>query len=171
MELYNLTELELFNMLKDEYYEDLELMDGDEYSAYDCTSDDYGIYVELKCRQSHYNELMIEKLKYDRLKKQADMMGMIPIYICSTPDGIWEFNLDTINIGWEDRSDLPATTQFNNKERVSKVVGYLPIEKGKNLFPFYPEIISEDEFIDLLMDDSVGFLDTLEEQEIEFYDE
>lgn len=153
MELYELTENELFAMLKDNLYPDLTRVADDKFSSYDCVSDEYGFYVELKCRQTHYDDLMIEKIKYDRLKNWADTMGMIPLYICSTPNGVWEFNLDVLDIKWEDRSDLPATTQFDNKERVSKVVGYLPIKRGKNLFPDYPYMFNEDELIDALMND------------------
>jgi hypothetical protein len=97
---------------------------------------------------------MIEKLKYDRLKNWADVMGMIPLYICSTPQGIWEFNLDVLDIKWEDRDDLPATTQFEDKARISKVVGYLPTTQGRNLFPHYPELFSEDELLDSIMGDA-----------------
>jgi hypothetical protein len=154
LELYQLTENELFTLLKDFHYPDLERVVDDKYSSYDCISDEYGFYVELKCRQSHYDELMIEKLKYDRLKNWADVMGMIPLYICSTPQGIWEFNLDVLDIKWEDRDDLPATTQFEDKARISKVVGYLPITQGRNLFPHYPELFSEDELLDSIMEDA-----------------
>jgi hypothetical protein len=93
---------------------------------------------------------MIEKLKYDRLKEQAKARGYLPIYICSTPEGIWEFNLDILKIEWAEQSNLPATTQFDNKERVNKMVGFLPVTAGKNLFPDWPESLTpEDEwFVD-----------------------
>jgi len=146
MELYQITEPELFSMLKDSYYPDLIKVE-DEFSVNDCYSDDFEIYVELKCRQTHYDTLMIEKIKYDRLKADADLMGYIPLYICSTPEGIWEFNLDVLNIKWEDRDNLPATTQFDNNEKVVKTVGYLHIKNGKSLFPGWPENIEpEDEW-------------------------
>lgn len=138
MELYQITELELYHMLKDSYYPDLVKV-ADEFSSNDCISNDFEIYVELKCRQTHYNDLLIEKIKYDRIKEEADMQGYIPIYICSTPEGIWEFNLDVLNIKWEGRDNLPATTEFHNTERVTKTVGYLNIKNGKKLFPNWPE--------------------------------
>ena len=144
---YDLTEKELFNLLKNNIYEDLVLVSEDEYSAVDCFSHNHGIYVELKCRRKHYDELLIEKLKYDRLVAEANKIGMMPVYICHTPLGIWEFNLDLLNIKWEDRDDLPATTDFEDKRRVTKTVGYLSINKGKPLLPWYPEYPSEDEFI------------------------
>jgi len=149
MELYNITEKELYNILRDSYYPDLTLA-GDTYSPGDCYSADFEIFIELKCRQTHYDTLMIEKLKYDRLKEQAQAKGYIPIYICSTPNGIWEFNLDVMKIEWIEQSNLPATTQFENTDRVNKLVGFLPITAGKNMFPEWPESLTpEDEwFVD-----------------------
>jgi len=146
MVLYELNEKELFNLLKHNMYDDLHQVTNDEYSANDAVSESFGIYVELKCRRTHYDQLMIEKLKFDRLKHEADMTGMIPYYICSTPRGIWGFNLDILPIQWEDRDDLPATTDFDNNERVTKTVGYLSVDKGTPLLPWYPEYSSEEEF-------------------------
>lgn len=146
MEVHNFDEDKLFNALKDSYYPDL-LRVQDTYSASDCYSEDFEIYVELKCRQTHYDQLMIEKMKYDRLRQEADLRGFLPIYICSTPDGIWEFNLDVINIEWVEQANLPATTQFDNTDKVNKIVGFLPISAGKTLFPNWPESLEpEDEW-------------------------
>ena len=149
LELYKITEIELFNILRDSYYPDL-LRTDDTYSAGDCYSGDFEILIELKCRQTHYDKLMIEKLKYDRLKALADEMGYIPIYICSTPEGIWEFNLETTKVEWTEQGNLPATTQFDNTDKVNKTVGFLPISAGKSLFPDWPESLEpEDEwFVD-----------------------
>lgn len=144
MELYKITENELYNILKDSYYPDLTKTD-DTYSAGDCYSPDFEIVVELKCRQTHYDKLMIEKLKYDRLKELAGTMGYIPIYICSTPEGIWEFNLDTLKVDWVEQSNLPATTQFDNTDKVNKLVGFLPISAGKNMFPDWPESLEPED--------------------------
>lgn len=150
---YELTEKELFNLLKHNLYEDLVLVSNDMYSAVDCFSEMYGVYIELKCRKTHYDELLIEKLKYDRLMSEAERVGMTPLYICHTPLGIWEFNLDLLNINWEDRDNLPATTEFADKRRVTKTVGYLSIDRGTPLLPWYPEYASEDEFFAASLDE------------------
>jgi len=149
-----MNEVMLFDMLQDEYYPDLVMMSND-FSNFDCVSEREDIFVELKCRKTHYDNLMIEKYKYDNIKAQADMTGKIAIYICSTPEGIWEFNLDTFKISWEDRADLPATTEFDNQTRIVKRVGYLPISKGKRLFPYYPAFGSYDEMYDDGSSDSI----------------
>jgi len=61
------TELELYNYLKNQYYPDL-LQQKEQYSIFDCISEIDKEYIELKCRLKHYNDLMIEKPKYQRTK-------------------------------------------------------------------------------------------------------
>ncbi len=75
----------------------------------------------------------------------------IPVYICSTPEGIWEFNLDTFSIKWEDKDNLPKTTEFEDVEKVVKTVGFLPISKGKKLFA---DLYDDEEIEDFAMNDS-----------------
>jgi hypothetical protein len=146
MELKDLTEVQLFSLLKQNEFEDLVHVTKDEFSAGDAFSIEHGIYLELKCRRTHYDTLMIEKLKYDRLKEEATAMGLVPMYICSTPAGIWLFDLDLTTISWEDRDDLPATTEFANGERIVKTVGYLPLGMGKLIMAWFPDYNSESEW-------------------------
>ena len=145
-----MNEQQLFGMLKDEYYPDLNLV-GNKYSNFDCVSEREDLYIELKCRHTHYDDLLIEKYKYDALIEQANLTGKTPVYICSTPEGIWEFNLNTIKVNWEDKDNLPKTTEFKDTEKVVKTVGFLPISKGKKLFA---ELYDEDEITDFAMNDS-----------------
>jgi hypothetical protein len=155
-----MNEQELFDMLKSEYYPDL-MRVSDEYSNFDCVSEREDMYVELKCRYTHYDDLLIEKYKYDRVKEQADLTGRLPIYICSTPEGVWEFNLDTFKIKWEDKDNLPKTTEFEDIEKVVKTVGFLPISKGKRLL-----FDNDDDMSDFLMNDNDT--DLWSDGEIEF---
>lgn len=155
-----MNEQELFNMLKSEYYPDLVKL-NDEYSNFDCVSEREDMYVELKCRHTHYDELLIEKYKYDRVMEQSRLTGMIPVYICSTPKGVWEFNLDGFKIKWEDKDNLPKTTEFEDLEKVVKTVGFLPISEGKQL-----SFDDEEDMIDFLMNDNDT--DLWSDGEIEF---
>ena len=59
-------EQELFDYLKDSHFPDLTKSEG-VFDSFDCSSTAKGIYVELKCRHTHYPDLLIEKSKYDRL--------------------------------------------------------------------------------------------------------
>jgi hypothetical protein len=127
-----MNEQELFEFLKVEYLPDLKKSEG-QYASFDCMSKDNNLYIELKCRHTHYDELLIEKSKYARLLGEAREKGMVPMYINSTPEGVWAFNLDEIDISWDFRDNLPVTTEFENNERITKVIGYLPTRKGKQL--------------------------------------
>lgn len=127
-----MNEKELFQFLKSKYLPNLQKTNG-QYDCFDCICKDKNLYIELKCRQTHYEDLLIEKSKYDRLQYEAKENKMIPIYINSTPKGIWAFNLKKVQIAWELKDNLPSTTEFENKERVIKEIGFLSIRKGKQL--------------------------------------
>lgn len=120
------TEDTLFEMLKDWYHTDL-VRAKDIYSSYDCYSSESKMFFELKCRDTHYDQLLIEKMKYDHLIELAQSFSFEPIYVCSTPNGVWEFNINAMDMVWFEQDDLPATSQFSNRERVTKTVGYLDI--------------------------------------------
>lgn len=124
----------LFLRLKEVLIPDLERA-VDEFSSFDCTSKLLNAHIELKCRHTHYSTLLIEKSKYDRLMEIANTNLMAPLYINSTPEGVWAFNLLKFdNITWTEQDNLPATTEFDNKDKVTKAVGFLPIEDGDRLF-------------------------------------
>jgi hypothetical protein len=128
-----LTEQALFDLLKKRIAKDLRKVD-DEFSNYDCISDESTAYIELKCRKTHYNYLMIERYKYDRLVEQAMEINYNPIYINSTPKGVWAFNLNYVQPRWYMQDNLPKTTEFENNEKVTKEVGYLNVEGGVKLW-------------------------------------
>ena len=128
------TELELFNYLQNQYYSDL-FKQQDQYSSFDCISELSKEYIELKCRFKHYNDLMIEKSKYERICNLSAKYGYNPTYINSTPLGIYKFCLSGKKKDWTIEL-CPATTQFQNNEKILKEVGYLSIEKAITLHKF-----------------------------------
>ena len=127
-----MNEKELFDKLKEFYMPDL-IKSAGIYDSYDCFSNARQLFIELKCRKSHYENLMIEQSKYARLKYEAGERGMIPTYICSTPQGVWAFDLRLFEPDWKDQTDLPTTTEFENKSRRTKSVGFFPITQGSRL--------------------------------------
>jgi hypothetical protein len=125
-------ELELFNFLKESLYPDLTKSEGI-YDSFDCISVKAGHYIELKCRHTHYDTLLIEEMKYRKLITQAAERDLIPYYINSTPQGVFSFDLmDVPEPVWFNHQ-MPATTEFSRSNKVSKLVGYLPIEEGVQL--------------------------------------
>ena len=125
-------EAELFNFLKESLYPDLVKSEGI-YDSFDCISVKAGHYIELKCRHTHYETLLIEEMKYRKLITQAAERDLIPYYINSTPQGVFSFDLmDVPEPEWLNHW-MPATTEFSRSNKVSKLVGYLPIEEAVQL--------------------------------------
>jgi len=128
-----MNELQLFTYLKSRYIPDL-LMNPDPVGRFDCESEQLQVYIELKSRQTHYDELMIERDKYHAVTQRAWVNGKTALYICSTPKGIWSFNLNKLTMpSWFYFDGLPATTEFANIDTVTKVVGFLHIRRGKRI--------------------------------------
>ena len=122
----------LFAFLRESLYPDLVKSEGI-FDAYDCISKQAGHYIELKCRATHYDTLLIEEMKYRKLITQAAERDLVPYYINSTPLGIYSFDLmDLPEPVWYVQY-LPATTEFEKIGKVDKLVGYLPIEEAVQL--------------------------------------
>ena len=133
-----MTEAELCDFLKAEHFPDCSKVE-ETYSTWDVTFTadtkigEIAYYAELKCRKTHYDSLLIEEDKYKRLVSAAAANGRRAVYICSTPEGIWGFDLEKVGQPfWKDEL-MPATTEFENTEKVMKSVGYLPVAHGKRL--------------------------------------
>ena len=125
-------EQDLFDYLKSNLYPDLTKSEGI-YDSFDCISVQAGHYIELKCRYTHYDTLLIEEMKYRKLITQAAERDLIPFYINSTPKGVFSFDLMDVaepewSVGW-----MPATTEFARNHKMEKLVGYLPIEEAVQL--------------------------------------
>ena len=127
------TEVDLFLWLKRHYYYDLR-SSGGQYAFYDCYSLEFRFYAELKVRSTHYERLIIERAKYDRIVKIANANRNDALYICSTPQGVWQFDVALMGgLNWVDMPDLPVTSQFGNTDRVTKKVALLPLKAGRQL--------------------------------------
>jgi hypothetical protein len=99
----------------------------DKFCTFDAHSDDY--VVEFKCRRAHYDTQLIEYKKYMANLDQADQSGKEFLYIISTPNGVYVFNVSKLreedyDFGWEDRK-MPSKTDFSGKFDVDKRVGYI----------------------------------------------
>ena len=121
-------ETELFLWLKTEM-PDLE-HSPNEFDGFDCATQQYGMYIELKSRNTHYDTLLLERKKYDFLTASATALGFRPYYINSTPAGVWRFALDELkDLVWEEKW-LPVTTEFVNKSKIMKEVTFLHTNLG-----------------------------------------
>lgn len=126
-----MSELRLFEFLRLNFLPDLE-RSANQFERFDCTSQSAKLHVELKCRRSHYNTLLIEKKKFDALIAASTQLQFSPCYINSTPQGIFGFNLSKLEPTWQVEL-MPATTDFGNAAKVEKVVGFLSIADSVHL--------------------------------------
>lgn len=125
---YGVKETELFLWLKTEM-PDLE-HSPNEFDGFDCATQQYGMFIELKSRNTHYDTLLLERKKYDFLTASATALGFRPYYINSTPAGVWRFGLDELkDLVWEEKW-LPVTTEFVNKSKIMKEVTFLHTDLG-----------------------------------------
>jgi hypothetical protein len=127
-----MNEQELFTHLKSEMYPDLVKSEGT-YDSFDCISDKAGHFIELKCRHTHYSDLLVEQVKYRALIEQAVARNLLPFYINSTPQGIYSFDLTEIAEPEWVTHLMPASTEFENRTKVPKLVGYLLLEDAIRL--------------------------------------
>ena len=127
----NWKEKDLFEWLSNNHYKTL-VNSKNPISRWDCYDIETQNRIELKCRRKHYDTLILEKGKYDALILESSKNLDIPIYINSTPDGVYLFNLNEIDIKWFTKS-LPATTEFKKRIWVKKEITELEVIKAIKL--------------------------------------
>ena len=112
-------ESDLFDLLKNGFISDLKKSE-DQFSRWDCVSHKFTYRIELKCRKTHYDKLMLERDKYFALILSYVETGYKPLYINSTPKGVYVFDLSDLNPEWTTDTRMPKTTDFENNNRVEK---------------------------------------------------
>ena len=126
--LIYLREVELFEALK-AVYPDLTPLSATD-RADGITHD---AYIEMKCRRTHYPTLLIEKNKWDYLADIRARTGAKTLYINSTPQGVYQFDLGAINEPEWQLKALPDKTDFANSGKVEKLCGFLDIRHSELL--------------------------------------
>lgn len=124
-------EKDLFNHLTQCCYNDL-LKARKQMSRWDCYSPETFHRIELKCRGVHYDTLLIEKKKYDAMINKCNDNLDIPMYINSTPKGVYRFNLYLVKPIWEIQYHN-KTTQFTNTNKIPKEIAMLDIKDAEIL--------------------------------------
>lgn len=75
---------------------------------------------------------VLEKTKYDELMKYKDLSGLTPYYIMAFNNGVmylWDVS-ELKEIEWKVENRYPRTTKGSRKEKVAKIVTYLPLSSG-----------------------------------------
>tara|TARA_R100001530_G_scaffold7057_1_gene7910 strand:+ start:844 stop:1470 length:627 start_codon:yes stop_codon:yes gene_type:complete len=105
----------------------------DDYSPFDAEDMEY--IAEIKIRNKHYPEVLIEFDKFDSNTEYAFNNNVESLYIVATNEDIYIFNLSKLALQrfrfkW-DWKVLPKNTDFGGSEqKISKFVGFIPIEKA-----------------------------------------
>ena len=122
-----MTEAQLIALLKKKLIPDLQ--DTSEMNNKDGYSAQYDTVFEFKCREKHYDTLIIDKPKYDHLVRYDKVR-----YICSTPKGIYSWNLKKLPEPiWDERLMRSSTWYHREVDEVIKKIGYLAIKDAKDL--------------------------------------
>ena len=121
-------EVELFEALK-AVYPDLTPLSATD-RADGITSD---AYIEIKCRRTHYPTLLIEKKKWDYLADIRARTGSRTLYINSTPQGIYQFDLGALDEPQWLLRTMADKTDFAGGKPIQKLVGFLELRHSELL--------------------------------------
>jgi len=132
-----MTEDKVIDTLNKAQY-NFEKMD-DKFSRYDAFDSKLGIMLEIKCRNKHYPDTMMEKMKYDWNKEFAKENDFVFLYAVTMPhpeggDRLYIFDPDIMeeeeyDFKWHTKK-LPANTTFSGSKWIDKEVGYLHIDEA-----------------------------------------
>jgi len=125
-----MSEQEIFNWLKLNYLPDLQ--PTSQFAHTDAYSRKHNLNIEIKTRYKHYDDLMVEKYKWDWLMTKTNVR-----YLVYTPKGIYSFDIKSIpEPDWKEQN-LCQTYNFENRSIVKKLVGFINISSAKVLKTFF----------------------------------
>ena len=127
--LTNLTEKQLFELLKEKRYNDLiDLNTQSDLTKIDWYSPLGNIWMEGKCRDIHYEGAFIQKDKYEALMKKENCW-----YINSTPKGIYYWDLKEMEEPMWMEKLMEESQQFKSRGKVWKTVAELRVQLANQL--------------------------------------
>ena len=117
----------LFKLIKEKMIKDLEKLDT--FNSIDCYSKKYNARIELKCRKDHWENLIIQRDKYDELIQYENAY-----YINSTPEGVFSFNLHKLpELEWFYKRMKTSHSFFRKDLYTDKLVSLLPINLAEDI--------------------------------------
>ena len=128
-------ERNILNKLNDflsELYAHNFVEDNHKYSRYDAENEHY--ILEIKYRDTFYNDLLIEFDKYSYNLLYANMLKKQFIYAVQIEDRIYLFNITKLaesgyDFKWVWR-DMPKQTEFADNRKMRKLVGFININES-----------------------------------------
>jgi uncharacterized protein with NRDE domain len=122
-----MTQTEIIDKLNS-IYPGLDLEEvSDPYSSYDAENARY--IVEVKSRDKKYDSWIIERKKFDSNLLYSMNVNKMFVYLTEHNGKIMTWNIHNLlnslyDFGWT-KMELPATTEFDDKEKIQKEIGYL----------------------------------------------
>lgn len=91
-----------------------------EFSPYDAEDDNY--IVEIKNRRKNYEDPFLEVNKTLVNLKLSNQFNKQYLYVHQEPSGVYVFNINKLDLDniYKRFYNVPATTDFENNERVDK---------------------------------------------------
>jgi len=144
---YNLNTEDVSNLIKAHLCDDLKITNMEDYSVISSDSDKLYGFV----RAYPEGGVVITKDDYDTILTGARNSDSTPLFIAATPDGVFQYDLSLLKLGFENYTDHSAG--------VDMYVADLDISIGSQMLEWYPEFASEDDYVDALMSngDSIGY--------------
>ena len=121
---------------------DLNLKENDlPYARFDAYNK--SIVAELKCRDKHYTDTLIEFSKFSFNIRYSELAKCVFYYIVSMPkdnntEQVYVFDVSGLAVsgydfkwGWK---EMPFSTEFGSSSKTKKLVGYLDISQAIGTF-------------------------------------
>ena len=144
---HELNHEEIASLLQEHKYSLSDIQDHDDHSVVISRED--SIYAYITTVPSDF--IVIPKKAYNFLTEGANGLGLSPMFIVGTSEGIYEFNLDLLNLKWERYTSDDASFDDDIAE--------VHISAGNRILEWYPEFSSEEEYLDTLLDSSLNSLE------------
>ena len=144
---HELNHEEIADLLQEHKYSLSDIQDHDDHSVVISRED--SIYAYITTVPSDF--IVIPKKAYDFLTEGANGLGLSPMFIVGTSEGIYEFNLDLLNLKWERYTSDDASFDDDIAE--------VHISAGNRILDWYPDFSSEEEYLDTLLDSSLNSLE------------
>lgn len=89
--------------------------------------------IEMKVRNTHFDELIMEIVKYKRLKSVSKIIDASMLYVNVTPRGYFIFNEDIITNSRVDEGKFNKQTMTSTDDKIDKLCIYLDSDKARQI--------------------------------------
>jgi hypothetical protein len=103
--------------------------------SFDAYSEEMNLYLEFKCRNRHYDKLIVEENKWFNMLRDMDKHEVKGFYINATPKGVFSFDIKDIHTHHRPKfvDKRLSKTTFYGGGRVNKRVAYLDISMARDI--------------------------------------